>query len=113
MSKDFLSKLCDDLNRENFIRWYGDEGFPDYDAELIEAAWDIIRKNPGIDCGEWINELLHQYPTKVVDALGNNPQEVFHTLTDWWEYKEYTDPKTGEWNTLKGWSEFYATSKDD
>lgn len=86
-----------------------DEEEPDFDAELIEAGWNIVRENPGIECQEWINELLRQYPSEVVDALGNNPPEVFHTLTDWWEYKEYTDPTTGEWNTLQGWSEFYAT----
>lgn len=86
-----------------------DEEEPDFDAELIEAGWNIVRENPGIECQEWINELIRQYPNEVTDALGNNPPEVFHTLADWWEYKEYTDPTTGEWNTLQGWSEFYAT----
>lgn len=80
----------------------------DFDAELVEAGWNVIRENPGIDCEEWINELIRQYPSEVVDALGVNPPEVFHMLTDWWEYKEYTDPETGEWRTLQEWSEFYA-----
>ncbi len=88
------------------------EEVTDWDAELVEAGWNIIRENPGIDCGEWINELLRQYPAEVVDALGSNPPEVFASLADWWEYKEYTDPETGEWHTLREWSEFYATDPD-
>lgn len=75
----------------------------------MEAGWNVIRENPGIDCGGWINELIRLYPAEVVDALGVNPPEVFRMLTDWWECKEYTDPETGEWRTLREWSEFYAT----
>lgn len=112
MGDDFLSKICNDLNRENLRRWYSDEEYPDFEAELIEAGWNIVHENPGIECQEWINELVRQYPAEVVDALGNNPPEVFRILTDWWECKEYTDPLTGEWNTLQGWSEFYATDVD-
>lgn len=40
MSKDFLSKLCDELNRENFIRWYGDEDVPDYNGITTLADLD-------------------------------------------------------------------------
>lgn len=90
----------------------GPEEPTDWDAELVEAGCNVIRENPGIDCGEWINELLRQYPAEVVDALGSNPPEVFAALTDWWEHKEYTDPETGEWHTLREWSEFYATDPD-
>lgn len=93
----------------NIIEWVEqEEEESDFEMELIESGWNIVRENPGIECQDWINELLRIYPLEVVDALGNNPPEVFHTLADWWEYKEYTDPTTGEWNTLQGWSEFYA-----
>lgn len=81
----------------------------DFDAELAEAGWNVVRENPGIDCGDWISELISQYPAEVVDALGTNPPEVFQTLEDWWECREYTDPETGEWRTMQEWSEFYAT----
>lgn len=88
-----------------------DEDEPDFEADLIEAGWNILHENPGLDCQEWINELLEQYPAEVVDALGNNPPEVFSTLTDWWEGKEYTDPETGEWHTLGEWAEYFATDR--
>lgn len=84
----------------------------DYDAALVEAGWNIIHENPGIEVEEWISELIRQYHHEVVDALGNNPPEVFDTLRDWWDYKEYTDPDTGDWNTLAGWSEYYVTDPE-
>lgn len=101
-----MNKNDFDLDALKAEEW---EETTDFDAELVEAGWNVIRENPGIECGEWINDLLRQYPAEVVDALGTNPPEVFHLLTDWWEYKEYTDPETGEWRTLREWSEFYAT----
>ena len=88
------------------------EDAPDYDAALVEVGWKIIHENPGIEVEEWIMELIGQHPMEVVDALGNNPIEVFDTLRDWWDYKEYTDPDTGDWNTLAGWSECYATDPE-
>lgn len=88
------------------------EKTPDYDAALVEAGWKIIHEHPGIECAEWMDLLVQQYPLEVVDALGNNPFEVFPTLEDWWEQKEYTDPDTGDWNTLAGWSECYATDPE-
>lgn len=88
------------------------EATPDYDAVLVEAGWKIIHENPGIEVEEWISELIRQCPMAVVDVLGNNPMEVFDTLRDWWDYKEYTDPDTGDWNTLAGWSECYATDPE-
>lgn len=112
ISDEEMASLIEELKRLLDIEDDSDEDIPDFDAELVEAGWNVIRENPGIDCQEWINELIRQYPTEVVDALGNNPMEVFHTLADWWDYKEYTDPNTGEWHTLKDWAEYYATDED-
>lgn len=113
ISDEEMASLIEELKRLLDIEDDSDEDIPDFDAELVEAGWNVIRENPGIDCQEWINELIRQYPTEVVDALGNNPMEVFHTLADLWDYKEYTDPNTGEWHTLKDWAEYYATDEDD
>lgn len=88
------------------------EDAPNFEAELVEAGWNIVHENPGIECAEWMDLLVQQYPLEVVDALGNNPFVVFPTLEDWWEQKEYTDPETGDWNTLAGWSEYYATNPE-
>lgn len=99
-----------DIDHKDDISYGDDE--PNFEMQLIEAGWNVIVDNPGIEVEEWICELMRLYPTEVVDALGTNPLEVFDTLRDWWEYKEYTDTDTGEWNTLCGWSEYYATDPD-
>lgn len=86
----------------------------DYDImdDLKDAGWNIVRENPGIDCQDWINELMRQYPAEVVDAFGTTPGEVFHELTDLWENGEYTDPDSGEYDTFQGWAEYFATDPD-
>lgn len=111
MKEDFLSRMCDTLNQENLERWYGGEEAPDFVQELKDAAWHIVRENPGIERSEWIDTLIRQYPCEVVDACGTNPPEVFHALSDLWEM-EYTDPATGEWNSFAGWSEYFASDPD-
>lgn len=80
--------------------------------DLKDAGWNIVRENPGIDCQDWINELMRQYPAEVVDALGTNPGEVFHELADLWENGEYTDTDSGEYDTFQGWAEYFATDPD-
>ena len=84
---------------------------PDFIQELKDAAWNIVRENPGIDRSEWIDKLIRQYPSEVVDAYGTNPPEVFHALSDLWEM-EYTDPETGNYDSFAGWSEYFATDPD-
>ena len=103
--------ICDRLSQFNHDNWYGEEGTPDFIEELKACAFNIIRENPGIDRSEWIDELIRQYPTEVVDAYGTNPPEVYHELADLWEM-EYTDPGTGEWNSFAGWSEYFANDPD-
>lgn len=111
MSDEFLSRICDVLNQENYERWYGDEEAPDFIQELKDAAWNIVRENPGIDRSEWVDTLIRQYPSEVVDAYGTNPPEVFHALSDLWEM-EYTDPETGNYDSFAGWSDFFATDPE-
>lgn len=84
---------------------------PDFVEELKTCAYNIVRENPGIDRSEWIDELIRQYPSEVVDAYGTNPPEVYEELSDLWEM-EYTDPETHEWNSFAGWSEYLATNPD-
>ncbi|MDE6410009.1 MAG: hypothetical protein K2K81_07180 [Muribaculaceae bacterium] len=83
----------------------------DFIQELKDCAWNVVRDNPGIDRSEWIDELIRQYPSEVVDAYGMNPPEVFHSLSDLWD-TEYTDPDTGEWDSFAGWSEHFATDPE-
>lgn len=76
-------------------------------ADLKEAAWNVLHENPGIDCGEWINLLLEQYPLEVVDALGTSPGEVLSILEDWWTCNDYEDPTTGLCLSFRDWAEYF------
>lgn len=88
-----------------------EEEAPDFVKELKDCAWNIVKENPGIDRSEWIDKLIRQYPSEVVDAYGTNPREVYNDLSDLWEM-EYTDPETHDWNSFAGWSEYLATDPD-
>ena len=103
--------ICDTLNQLNYDSWYGEDEAPDFIEELKACAYNIVRENPGIDRSDWIDKLIRQYPSEVVDAYGTNPTEVFEELSDLWEM-EYTDPETGEWNSFAGWSEYFATDPE-
>lgn len=111
MADSIIGSICDDLDRENLVRWFGDEDAPDFMHELKVCAWRIIRENPGIDCSEWIYKLNTQYPSEVVDALGVDPPEVMHQLTDLWEWGEYEDKETGVCQTFSAWAETFATDR--
>ncbi|MBD5223283.1 MAG: hypothetical protein HDS71_04430 [Bacteroidales bacterium] len=111
MAKYTTGDLCDTLNQINYDNWFGEDEAPDFVEELKACAFNIVRENPGIDRSEWIDELIRQYPTEVVDAYGTNPREVYHDLSDLWEM-ECTDPATGDWNSFAYWSEYYAFDPD-
>ncbi len=111
MAKYSTGDICDTLNQLNYDRWFVEEDAPDFVEELKTCAYNIVRENPGIDRSEWIDKLIQQYPSEVVDAYGTNPPEVYEELSDLWEM-EYTDPETHEWNSFAGWSEYLATDPD-
>lgn len=75
--------------------------------ELKAAAFEYLLLNPGSDFGDWQQGLIEQYPAEVVDALGNNPDEVFAELSDLWE-SDYTDPKTGIEQKFSEWAMSFA-----
>lgn len=85
----------------------GAEEEPDFYTELKEAAWNILHENPGTDCGEWMNMLVEQYPSEVVDALGNIPDEVYCDLADLWE-SDYCDPATDIEQKFSEWAECFC-----
>ena len=111
MAKYTTGDLCDTLNQLNYDKWFEEEEAPDFVEELKTCAFNIVRENPGIDRSEWIDKLIRQYPTEVVDAYGTNPPEVFQELSDLWDM-EYTDPETEEWHSFAYWSEYFATDPD-
>lgn len=60
------------------------------------------------DVSMWIQIMIECYPEEVVATFGNNPFEVYHELTDWWDYKEYEDPRTGINLRYKEWADFFT-----
>lgn len=75
--------------------------------ELRAAAFEYLLLNPGSEFGDWQQGLIQEYPTEVVDALGNNPNEVYSDLADLWE-SDYMDPKTGIEQKFSGWAESFC-----
>lgn len=68
------------------------ESTSDFVGELQEAAWAVLKGNPGTDMAEWIELLFEQYPAEVIDALG-------------------TDKKTGMTETYRDWAAYFATER--
>ena len=88
-----------------------DEDEPDFFAELKEAGWNILHENPGYGFDEWVQTLMEQYPTEVVDAIGSHPAEAYASLSDMWDSDDFTDEDTGECHTFAEWSEYFATDR--
>ena len=88
-----------------------DEEEPDFYGDLKEAAWNVLRENPGYGFDEWVQTLMEQYPAEVVDAIGSHPAETYASLSDMWDSEDYEDTETGECHTFKDWAEYFATDR--
>lgn len=84
---------------------------PDFYAELKDAAWNVLHDNPGYGFDEWVQTLMQDYPTEVVDAIGSHPAETYASLADMWDSEDYEDAETGECHAFKDWAEFFATDR--
>ena len=104
-----LMNAINEVNEENQEEELDDE--VDFNAELQEAAWNILHENPDTDLESWKMMLIEQYPAEVVDALGTNPPEVFAELSDWWESMGYDDGITDLCYTFRDWAEYFATER--
>lgn len=80
-----------------------DEEEPDFYGELKQCAWNVLHENPGMDMDEWLETLMRQYPTEVVDAIGSHPAETYASLCELWDV-EYTNSETGECRTFRQWA---------
>lgn len=78
--------------------------------ELKAAAFEYLLLNPGSDFGDWQKGLIEDYPAEVVDALGNNPAEVYSDLADLWE-SDYLDHNTGIEQKFSDWAESFANDR--
>lgn len=102
-----LDKLRFLMNAVNSLQ----EDEPDFYADLKDAAWNVLHDNPGYGFDEWVQTLMEQYPSEVVDAIGSHPAETYQSLSDMWVSDDYEDEKTGECHTFSQWSEFFATGR--
>lgn len=103
-----LNKLM--LLKRAVDQLHSDE-LPEWEQDLMEGAWLILHDEPGTEREEWRHELIRQYPTEVVDTFGTNPPEAYAAMDDWWDYKEYEDPRTGINERYKDWAEIFANDK--
>lgn len=88
-----------------------DEEEPDFYGELKTAAWNVLHENPGYGFDEWVQTLMDEYPTEIVDAIGSHPAETYASLADMWDSEDYEDTETGECHTYKDWAEYFATDR--
>lgn len=75
--------------------------------ELRYAAFEYLLFNPGSKFDDWMQGMLEQYPTEVVDALGVNPETVYAELSDLWN-SDYADPQTGIKQKFSEWALAFA-----
>lgn len=88
-----------------------DEEEPDFYEELKQCAWNVLHENPGYGFDEWVQTLMEQYPSEVVDAIGSHPAETYASLADMWDAEDYEDTETGECHAFKDWAEYFATDR--
>lgn len=74
--------------------------------ELKAAAFEVLLLNPGCEQTDWAEILIRRYGTEVVDALGNNPTDVYASLADLWE-SPYFDKNSGLEYDYKTWAEIF------
>lgn len=63
--------------------------------ELMAAAFETILFFPGIDYERWKKVLLLEYTEEVIDALGDEAEEVQEALDELWHEVVYADESTG------------------
>lgn len=99
------------MDENIFEDMFDNNEIPEWEQELMDGAWQILHDQPGTKREDWKEELLRQYPTEVVDTFGTNPPEAYAAMDDWWDYKEYEDPRTGINERYKDWALIFANEK--
>lgn len=79
--------------------------------ELKAVAFQTLLLNPGtLERQDWIDLLVAECGTEVVDAYGTDPADVFSSLEDLWE-DCYLDPATGIEKDFNEWALAFATEE--
>ena len=78
--------------------------------ELKQAAFDILRQNPGSDMNDWKDELISGYGNELMDEYGPDPADVHAALSDLWE-SPYLDEMSGLEYDFSEWALAFATDE--
>ncbi len=76
--------------------------------ELKAAAFEVLLLNPGCEQSDWVDILIEQYGTEVVDAYGKDPAEAYASLEALWE-SPYLDENSGLERSYEEWAQAFAT----
>lgn len=88
-----------------------EEGYNELLQEFKDDAFLALLDNPGSDCSDWITNCIEEFPAETVDVFGTNPNDVYETLTDWWDTMDYEDTTTGICKTYRDWARTFANEE--
>lgn len=97
----------DNEKQNDDFNLFSSENRCDCMGELKAAAFEYLLLNPGSEFGDWQQGLIEEYPTEVIDALGDDPSDVYAAIADLWE-SNYLDPKTNIEQCYSEWSMSFA-----
>ena len=78
--------------------------------ELHHAAFEVLLLHPGTTRDTWVQTLIEQYPTEVIDALGTDEETTRERLNKMW-HEDYTDT-AGKTRSYADWAALLATEED-
>lgn len=78
--------------------------------ELHHAAFEVLLLHPSTTRDTWVQTLMEQYPTEVIDALGTDTETTRKRLNKMW-HDTYTDT-AGETRSYADWAALFATDAD-
>lgn len=78
--------------------------------ELHHAAFEVLLLHPGTTRETWVQTLIEQYPTEVIDALGTDTKQTRERLNKMW-HDTYTDT-AGVTRSYAEWAALFATEND-
>ncbi len=76
--------------------------------ELEKIGFSIIKDGDGIDCGQWVHELITNFPKEVMAVFDGDPTDIAMLLTDTWESHDYEDGDSGLSMSWGEWSSFFS-----
>lgn len=78
--------------------------------ELRNAAFEVLLLHPATTRDTWVQTLMEQYPTEVIDVLGTDEETTRERLKKMWG-EDYTDT-AGETRSYADWAALFATEND-